>query len=140
MSNPNKVNAKRTGLPQWKSWWLLPLIYVALGFVILVAQAISGDTRSGVIWFAVMAAVGVLYALGGRYEVIRQARGDFEDERDASINRQAMAATGTTLVIVLTGCIVFQLARGENPSPYSTLMAIGGATYIVSLLIQRYRS
>ena len=140
MSNPNNANAKRTGLPQWKSWWLLPLIYVALGVVILVAQVISGDTRSGVIWFAVMAGVGALYALGGRYEVIRQARGDFEDERDASINRKAMAATGTTLVIVLTGCIVFQLARGENPSPYSTLMAIGGATYVVALLIQRYRS
>ena len=140
MSNPNNANSKRTGLPQWKSWWLLPLIYVALGVVILVAQAISGDTRSGVVWFSVMAGVAALYALGGRYEVIRQARGDFEDERDASINRKAMAATGTTLVIVLTGCIVFELARGNNPAPYSTLMAIGGVTYIAALLIQRYRS
>ena len=117
----------------------MPLIYVALGVVILVAQSISGDTRSGIVWFAVMVGVAALYALGGKYEVIRQARGDFEDERDASINRKAMAATGTTLVIVLTGCIVFELACGNNPAPYSTLMAIGGVTYIAALLIQRYR-
>src|SRR3954469_9906234 len=140
MTNPNNANAKRRTLPQWKSWWLLPLIYVALGVVILVAQAISGDIRSGIVWFAVMVGIAALYALGGKYEVIRQARGDFEDERDASINRKAMAATGTTLVIVLTACIVFELVRGNNPSPYSNLMAIGGATYIAALLIQRYRS
>ena len=140
MSNPNNANSKRTGLPQWKSWWLLPLIYVALGVVILVANAISGNTWSGVAWFAVMAGVAALYALGGKFEVIRQARGDFEDERDASINRKAMAATGTTLVVVLTACIVFELARGNNPSPYSVLMAIGGVTYIAALIIQRYRS
>ena len=140
MMNPSSQHSKRRTLPQWKSWWLLPLIYVALGIVILVAQAISGDTWSGVVWFAVMATVAALYAFGGKYEVIRQARGDFEDERDAGINRKAMAATGTTLVIVLTGCIVFELARGNNPSPYSTLMAIGGVTYIAALLIQRYRS
>jgi uncharacterized membrane protein len=139
MTNPNNANAKRRALPQWKSWWLLPLIYVALGVVILVAQSVSGDTRSGVVWFAVMAGVAALYALGGKYQVIRQARGDFEDERDTSINRKAMAATGTILVIVLTGCIVFELARGNNPAPYSTLMAIGGVTYIAALLIQRYR-
>jgi hypothetical protein len=140
MSNPNNAKSKRTGLPQWKSWWLLPLIYVALGVVILVAEAISGNAWSGLGWFAVMAACGAVYAFGGRFEVIRQARGDFADERDASINRKAMAATGTTLVIVLTGCIVFELARGNNPTPYSMLMAIGGVTYVVALLIQRYRS
>jgi len=140
MTNRSDLNSKRRALPQWKSWWLLPLIYVALGVVILVAQAISGDTQSGVLWFTVMTGVAALYALGGRYEVIRQARGDFEDERDASINRKAMAATGTTLVIVLTACIVFELARGNNPTPYSMLMAIGGVTYIAALLIQRYRS
>ena len=140
MTNPNNANAKRRALPQWKSWWLLPLIYVGLGVVILVAEAISGNAWSGLGWFVVMAACGAVYAFGGRFEVIRQARGDFEDERDASINRKAMAATGTTLVIVLTACIVFELARGNNPTPYSMLMAIGGVTYIAALLIQRYRS
>jgi hypothetical protein len=110
------------------------------GGVILVAQISTGHTKSGLIWGAVMAAAGAFYAFGGRFQIVRQARGDFEDERDATINLRAMAATGTTLVIVLTGCIVFELARGNNPSPYSMLMATGGATYAAVLVVNRLRS
>ena len=51
-----------------------------------------------------------------------------------------MAATGQVLVIVLTGAIVYELAQGKNPGPYSSLMAVGGVTYIASLLLSRYRS
>jgi hypothetical protein len=143
MIDTSNATAHRRGLPgsiRWRSRCLLPFVYVALGAVILIARIASGDTASGLAWFAVMAAVAAFYGFGGRFQVIRQARGDFEDERDAAINRRAMAATGTTLVIVLTGCIVVALARGDNPSPYSLLMAIGGATYAAVLILNRFRS
>jgi len=41
---------------------------------------------------------------------------------------------------VLTACIVFELVRGDNPSPYTYLMAVGGASYAIALLVLRYRS
>jgi hypothetical protein len=118
----------------------MPLVPVGLGAVILAAEATDGDIASGLVWFAVMAAVGGFLAFGGRFETIRQARGDGEDERDAFINTRAMAAAGTVWVLVLTGCIVFELARGNDPSPYTQLMAAGGATYGVTLLVLRRRS
>ena len=138
--NRNNERAPASLMSRFQGWWLLPLIYLVLGLVILIAQAADDDTRSGVGWFLVMAAVAAIYAFGGRFGIIRQARGDFEDERDASIQQRAMAMTGLSFVVILTGCIVYELARGHNPTPYSMLMAVGGATYAISLLILRYRS
>jgi hypothetical protein len=56
---------------------------------------------------------------------------------DALINSRAMAALGTVMVLLLTGAIVFQLVRGKDPSPYTELMAVGGASYVVALLVLR---
>jgi hypothetical protein len=124
----------------FRGWLLVPAIYISLGIIILVAQAVDGHAAAGFGWFLVMLAIGAVYTLGGRFEVIRQARGDFADERDASINRRAMATTGTVLVIVLTACMVFNLARGESPSPYSELTTVSGLAYLASLIALRYRS
>jgi hypothetical protein len=44
------------------------------------------------------------------------------------------------LIVALTGCVLFELARGHDPSPYPQLLAGGGATYAVTLLILRRRS
>ena len=51
-----------------------------------------------------------------------------------------MSITGIVLVIVLTACIAFTLARGESTSPYAALTAIGGVSYVVALVVLRYRS
>jgi hypothetical protein len=120
--------------------WLMPLVPVGLGGVILAAEATDGDVASGLAWFAALAAIGAVLAFGGRFEWVRDSRGDAEDERDAIINTRAMAAAGVVWVLVLTGCIVFELAQGDDPSPYTQLMAAGGATYGVALLVLRRRS
>jgi drug/metabolite transporter (DMT)-like permease len=121
------------------SRWLIPLIPVALGGVILVAEATDGEVAGGLAWFAVLAAVGALLAFGGRFQAVRDARGDDEDERDAMIASRAMAAAGLAMILVLTGAIVFELARGEDPSPYTYVIAVGGAVYAVALLaLRRY--
>jgi peptidoglycan/LPS O-acetylase OafA/YrhL len=119
--------------------WLMPLVPALLGVVILVAEATDDDLAGGVAWFAVLAAVGALLAFGGRFQAVRDARGDGEDERDAMIGARAMAAAGTAMILVLTGAIVFELARGDDPSPYTYVIAVGGATYAVALLaLRRY--
>jgi hypothetical protein len=124
---------------RWSSRWLMPSIPVALGAVILVAEATNDDLAGGLAWFAVLAAAGALLAFGGRFQSVRDARGDGEDERDALIGSRAMAAAGTAMTLVLTGAIVFELARGEDPSPYTYVMAVGGGTYAVALLaLRRY--
>jgi len=122
-----------------RRFWL-PAIYLALGAVILIARAIDDDLSGGLFWGAVMAAIGVLFVLGGRFNLVRQARGSLSDERDVALHAQAMATTGSVLVGVLTGMIVFELSRGENPAPYSTLMTIGGLVYFMSLFMLHRRS
>jgi hypothetical protein len=119
--------------------WLMPLVPVALGAVILVAEAADDDLASGLGWFAVLAAVGALLAFGGRFQAVRDARGDGEDEREAMIGSHAMAAAGTAMILVLTGAVVFELARGESPTAYVWVLAVGGATYaLVLLALRRY--
>jgi hypothetical protein len=44
------------------------------------------------------------------------------------------------LVVVLTGCIAFTLARGETTSPYTALMAVGGISYVIALVALRNHS
>jgi hypothetical protein len=120
--------------------WIAPLVPAVLGAVVLIAEATDGDLASGLVWFAALAAISLLLAFGGRFEAVRQARGDDEDERDAMIATSAMAFAGVVLVVALTSGIVWSLARGEDLSPYVELMAIGGAAYGVALLVLRRRS
>jgi hypothetical protein len=118
----------------------MPIINLALGTTILVARALEDDLTDGLIWFGVFATVAALYAVGGRSDAVREALGEVEDERDEMINTRALATAGLVLILALTGCVVFQLARGHDLSPYAQLLAGGGATYAISLLILRRRS
>lgn len=137
MTRPH--NAMPPMLDPRASRWLIPLMPAALGGVILVAEATDGELAGGLAWFAVLAALAALLAFGGRFQAVRDARGDAEDERDLMIGTRAMAAAGTAMILVLTGTIVFELARGDDPSPYTYVIAVGGAVYAVALLaLRRY--
>jgi hypothetical protein len=123
-------------LDRWGRW-LIPLTPIALGGVILAAEAADDDLTSGLIWFAVLTAIGLFGIFGGRFEAVREARGETEDERDALINARAMSVAGTLLILALTGCVVYQLARGRDASPYVELLAVGGAAYGIALVVLR---
>ena len=143
MTRPLSHTAQKTRGPApdwWRSPWLAPVISLGLGGVVLAAAATNGDLTSGLVWFAVLAVLGALQAFGLRCDALRSAQWGAEDERDKLINTRAMAGAGTVLVLLLTGCIVFELVRGDNPSPYTHLMAVGGASYAISLLVLRRRS
>ena len=121
MRRPNsKRHAARADVTdQWRPRWLVPLVPVALGGVILVATTTTGHPLSGMAWFAVLAAVGALSAIAGRFEAARRGRRHVGDEREAIINTRTMSIAGTVLVIALTGCTAFTLTRGESTSPYA---------------------
>jgi ABC-type transport system involved in cytochrome c biogenesis permease component len=122
------------------STWLAVLVPALLGAAILAAELTAGDVAEGLVWFALLAGVGALLAFGGRFESVRLARGDGEDEREAMINQRAMAAVGIVLMIALTVVIVFQIARGDDPSPYTQIAALGGVSYVAALLVLHRRS
>ena len=139
-NSPNNDDARAGDSEQWPPRWLIPLVPAALGTVILVAAAISGHILSGVVWFAVLAAIGALSPVATRFEAARRLPRHDEGERAAIINMRAMSITGTVLVIAITGCAAFTLVRGQSTSPYTALLAVGGISYAAAMLGQRNRT
>jgi hypothetical protein len=125
---------------QRRSRRLVPLVPVALGGVIVVAAATTGRLLSGLAWFAVLTALGALSVIAGQFEAARGRRRHVDDEREAIINARAISIAGTVLVLALTGCTAFTLARGESTSPYAALLAVGGIAYAAALMALRHRS
>jgi hypothetical protein len=121
-----------------RSRWLIQLVPATLGAVILVATMMAGRILSGVVWFAVLSAIGALSPVIARFDAARRGRGDDGDEREAIVNARAMSIVGTVLVIAITGCAAFTLARGESTSPYTALLAVGGISYVIAFLALRY--
>lgn len=135
---PPKTHGARAGVThQWRSRWLIPLLPAALGAVILVAAVMTGRTLSGLVWFAVLSAIGALSPLAARFEAARRGRRQ-DDECEATINTRAMSIAGTVLVIAITGCATFTLVRGESSSPYTALLALGGTSYALASLVLRH--
>ena len=67
--------------------WAVPLSVVAIGAILLGAEAADGDWAAGL-------AGCVLGASGARFEAVRQARGEGGDERERMIDTRAMAFAG----------------------------------------------
>jgi hypothetical protein len=137
LNNPRTRIARAGVTDQWASRWLVPLVPAALGGVILVAAATTGHVLSGLMWFAVLAALGALAAIATQFEAGRRGRGRAEDEREAIINTRAMSIVGTLLVIAITGGAAFTLARGQSTTPYTPLLAVGGISYVIAFVALR---
>ena len=125
---------------QWRSRWLIPFLPAALGAVILVAAVTNGRILSGLVWFAVLSAIGALSPVAARFETAHRGRRHHDEEREATISTRAMSIAGTVLVIAITGCAVFTLARGSSGSPYTALLAVGGSSYALASLALRHET
>ena len=123
-----------------RSRWFLPVFSVGMGVVALIAAWAGGQLAVGVIAFGVMAGFGLLVLLAGRSETVRGLRGDGRDERFAQIDLRATAAAGLVLISVLIVCWLTAIARGRSGSPYDWLGAIGGLTYLLAVVVLRWRS
>ena len=126
-------------MPLTRSKWFVPLLAVALGIVVFIAQWIGGDPGSGFVSLAIMAAAGAVFLVGGRSETIRGLRGDGRDERFRQIDIHATALAGLAVISAVIIAFLVELARGHNGAPYAWLGAIGGITYIVAIIAFRVR-
>jgi hypothetical protein len=126
--------------PFWRSRWWMPLFSLALGAAIFAPFAIGGDAGEGVFAFGVMAAVAALFFFGGRSETLRGLGGPGRDERWAAIDLRASAAAGFLVITVIIGAWLWEVANGDDGSPYVQLGAVGGLAYMVAVAVLRQRS
>jgi hypothetical protein len=122
-----------------KSRWFLPVLALALGGVVLGAQAIAGNPGSGLVSLGIMAAAGAVFLFGGRSETIRGLRGDGRDERFQRIDIHATAFAGTVVIAAIIVAFVVELARGHDGNPYTWLGALGGVAYLAAVVVMRLR-
>ncbi len=126
-------------MPMTKSKWFLPAFAVALGIVLLIAQAAGGHAGSGFVSLGIMVAFGAAVLFGGRSETIRGLRGDGRDERFQQIDLQATAIAGVILIIAVIVAFIVEVARGHSGAPYTWLGAIAGLTYVAAVVLLRIR-
>jgi hypothetical protein len=112
---------------------------LALGIAMFAAQWIGGSPKSGLVSLGIMAAFGTFILFGGRSETVRGLRGDGRDERFWQMDLVATAIAGTTVIALIIGAFIVELARGHDGNPYGWLGAIGGLTYIVAIVVLRLR-
>ena len=122
-----------------RSRWFLPLFALALGGVVLGAQAIGGDPGSGLVSFGIMAFTGAVFLFGGRSETIRGLRGDGRDERFQRIDIHATAFAGTVVIAAVIVGFLVELANGRDGDPFSWLGALGGIAYLAAIVVMRLR-
>jgi hypothetical protein len=118
-----------------RSRWVMPAFALVLGGVFLVAQWIGGDATGGLISFGIMAAfAGFLVVLESRSGAVAIMRRPARDERAQNIDLAATAFAGIVLITIIIVAVMVQLARGEDPSPYAQLGAVGGVAYLIALV------
>ena len=119
--------------------WAVPGVAVIAGLAYLVAGVLGDDLSFGVVGLAVMLAVGVVFVVAARWSETAAGLRDRTDERINAIDRSASLTAGMTVLLVVLVMFVVEIARGEDGSPYSQLGAVGGVTYVVSLVWLRFR-
>ena len=127
-------------MPTTSSRWLAPLCALAIGVACLIAFWVGGNRGDGLRALAVMAAVALVVALGGRSETIRGLRGDGRDERFRHIDLVATAVAGLATIAAIIAMCLWEWAHGRSGDPYTQLGAIAGLAYITALLLLRWRN
>ena len=88
-----------------------------------------------------MAVLAAVFAIGaGRSETISGIGGSGRDERWEMIDVRATAMAGSVLITVVIGAFLYEVADGQDGSPWSALGAITGLAYVVSVALLRWRS
>ena len=124
----------------WRSRWWMPGFALFLGALMFGAFAIAGEVGQGAISLAIMAVAGALFLFARRGETLRGIGGPERDERWELIDLRAVAYTGMLLITFILGAWLYEIARGEDGSPYTLLGAIGGLSYVLFVALLRRRS
>jgi ABC-type Fe3+-siderophore transport system permease subunit len=123
-----------------RSKWVLPISIVALGIAMFAAEWIGGNPEAGIYAGAVIVVWGLFILLAGvRSETVRALRGDGGDERFRMINVHATAFAGLVLIVGLIVLWMIEVVQGHDGNPYGALSALAGVSYLVALLLMRWR-
>ena len=126
--------------PFWRSRWWMPLFALALGAAMFTAYTIGGEPREGAFAFGVMVALAAVFLFGGRSETLRGLGGPGRDERWAAIDLKASAFAGLALIAAVIGAFMYEIASGDDGSPYGQLGAIAGGADVLGVAVLRWRS
>ncbi len=120
--------------------WFLPLFSVALGVAFLVAFWLGDNRGEGLFALGLMSAIGAVFYLGGRFDIVRGLRGDGRDEYWEKLDVHATALAGLVTISVIIGMCLWEWGHGRDGSPYTQLGAVAGVAYVASLVVLRLRS
>lgn len=119
--------------------WAVPGAAVLLGLAYLVSGLVGEDPGFAVVGLVVMLGFAAAFLFATRWSETAAGLRDRKDERINEIDRTASLMAGMTVLMAVLGMFVVEIARGEDGAPYSQLGALGGVTYVVSLVWLRYR-
>jgi hypothetical protein len=119
-------------------WWLSAVATV-LGAGCLAAFWVGGNPGAGVATMGVMLAVAVAALVGGRFESVRGLRGDGRDEYWRTLDWDATGLAGSILIGAVIVMSMWEWAHGRDGTPYVQLGALTGVSYIVAIVVLRWR-
>ena len=119
--------------------WALPALSVGIGIAYLIAGVAGGQVWSGVFGLCLMVAFGGAMRLAARRSETIRGLLDRHDERINIIDLRATAFTALAMITATLIGYCVELARGHSGWPYDTIAAVGGITYIVSVIVLRIR-
>ena len=122
-----------------RSRWFQPLLAIFLGAVLLAVLSIGGHPQEGTLAFAIMVAFAIFLLAGERSDTVRALRGDGRDERFELIQLKAATLAARVVLLAVVALFLVEVARGNSGSPYDWLSALGGATFLASIVWQRSR-
>jgi hypothetical protein len=111
---------------------------------LVLGSAIAAGTWIGAGWGAaagieVVAIAGaiVYYLVGARDTDTGALFGGRPDERQASIGMRSTALAGNALILTALGGVIVSSAMSKPTWPFLLFCVVGGATYLMGLLIYR---
>ena len=133
-------NGRARGKRLLGSRWWLPIWTLGLGSVFLIAELIAGNPRSGAITAAIFVVVAAAFYAAERSETFRGIGGAAGDERFRGIETTAMSFAGRAMAISVFAAMVVELARGNDATQFSWIVAVGTLVYLGSIIwLQRSR-
>jgi hypothetical protein len=97
----------------------------------------AGERAKAASVFVMLAAA---FAFGTRSETLQGLGAPGRDERWAMIDLRASALAGLATTLAVVGLWLWEIAHGEDGSPYGQIAAIGGVAYVVAVAWLRWRS
>lgn len=119
--------------------WLVPGAAVLAGAAYFAAGLLGDDLGFGLSGLALMLGVAVVFMVAPRWSETAAGLRDRTDERINAIDRSASLVAGMAVLLAVLVMFVVEIAQGRDGSPYYQLGAVGGLTYLVSLVWLRFR-